>query len=113
MFDANIAGDKKNGTLTLRGDLGVNNMERIKDALLEVISRFKKITVKIEDLEHVDFTCFQLFCAAHKSCAAQKKSLEVTAPADGSFYEILEYAGFAYTENNRYQARGFVLKEAV
>jgi anti-anti-sigma factor len=111
MFDTNIAGDKKNGTLTLTGDLTVNNIDRIRDALLETISRFKKITVKIEALEHIDFACFQLFCAAHKSAANQKKSMVVVPPPESPFLKMLEYSGFAHITDQGYQARGFTIEE--
>jgi anti-anti-sigma factor len=80
MFDASITGDKKKGTLTLKGELTLSNIHRVKEALLDVFSRFKKINIRIENLEHIDFSCFQLFCAAYKSAVKQGKSMVITPP---------------------------------
>ena len=97
MFDASITGKKKKGTLTLKGELTLSNIQRVKEALLAVFSRFKEINIIIENIEHIDLSCIQLFCAAHKSAVKQGKSMVITPPRGepAKFTEALEYSGFA------------------
>lgn len=111
MFDSKITGNKNTGTLTLKGDLTIRHIDGIKKALLDVISRSKNIIVKIDALEKIDFSCFQVLCAAHKSAEKQKKSMAVTPPPNGTFLEDMECAGLARrNEDNRYETRGFIVK---
>lgn len=111
MFDAKISGEKNNGTVTLKGDLTIKNIEQIKETLRSALSRFKKITVKIDTLEKIDFSCFQVFCAAHKSAEKQKKSITIFPAPGDAFVKSLEIAGLAVkNENNEYISRGFSLQ---
>lgn len=113
MFDSKITGNKNTGTLTLKGDLTIQNIDAVKKALLDAVSRSKKIIVRIETLENIDFSFFQVLCAAHKSVEKQKKSLVVTpppAPHKETFLEKMEYAGFARrNEENLFETRGFTV----
>ncbi len=116
MFDAVVTGKKDTGLLTLRGDLTMQNSEKVKEALLDAVSRFKKIIVHMEKIEKIDFSCFQLFCAAHKTTVNQEKSMVIVPPAGKSpdFFKLLEYAGF-YSHpgagEERGATRGFIIRE--
>jgi anti-anti-sigma factor len=119
MFDAAVtqtggAGDT--GTLTLSGDLTLSHAGQIKDALLEVVSRFKTIIVRVEELENIDFSCLQLFCSAYRTAGAQRKSLVVVPPVNETarFILALEHAGLspkAGASEDEIQTRGFPVKE--
>jgi anti-anti-sigma regulatory factor len=123
MFNSTIVGKKNKGTLTLMGNLTLENSSLIKDALLEAISRFKEILVRIEELEQIDFCCFQLFCAAHNSAVKKKKAIVLIPPVEDSakFLKLLSYSGLvpqgshaASTVSNGSATgptRGFVLRE--
>ncbi|MCP5102623.1 MAG: STAS domain-containing protein [bacterium] len=113
MFDSKITGNNDTGTLTLNGDLTIQNSDQLKDALQDAVSRFSEIIVCIESVENVDFSCFQLLCAAHKSAAKQEKSLAVVPPPGDEFMKLLEYSGLArYNEDIGYETRGFTVKMA-
>ena len=114
MFDASITGKKKKGALTLKGELTLSNIHRVKEALLDVLSRFKEIDIIIENIEQIDFSCIQLFCAAHKSAVKQGKSLVVTPPPGepAKFTEALEYSGFAQIiggPGDQLDLKGFII----
>lgn len=114
MFDSKITGNKNTGTLTLKGDLTIQHIDNIKKALLDIISRSKKIVVRIDVLEKIDFSCFQALCAAHKSAEKQKKTMVVTPPPGDVFLQNMEYAGFARRiEDNTYETRGFIVNTMV
>jgi len=116
MFDTVMTGKDDYGILTLAGELSIMNVERIREALLNVISRYDNITVRLDNVEKLDFPCIQLFCAAHKSARKQGKSLIVMPSEDDApnIMKRLVYSGFAQPNEKKrgaYDTRGFVIKE--
>ena len=114
MFDAVVSGINETGTLMLTGQLTIENIEQVREALLDAISQYKDICVKIDNLEQIDFSFIQLFCAAHKSAEHQGKTLLLIPPKNsGNFYESLRYAGFIphAGEEVTDSVRGFTIRE--
>jgi anti-anti-sigma regulatory factor len=120
MFNSTVTGKKNAGTLILKGNLTLENSPRIKEALMDVISRFKETVVRIEEMDQIDFSCFQLFCAAHKSAVEKKKAIVLIPPIDKSahFLQLLAYSGFvphfsdgSDSDHVEQDTRGFIVRE--
>lgn len=119
MFEAAVSetgGADKSGVLTLMGDLNLENSDRVKTALLDAVSRFETIEVRVKELGKLDFSCLQLFCSAAKTASAQGKSLVIVPPPHHMprFLLALEHAGLAPkagSTENEFNTRGFVVRE--
>lgn len=111
MFDTQLTGDKKTGALTLSGDLIIDHIDAVKEAFIQALDKYNDLTVHIKKLELIDFSCLQLFCAAHKSAVQQKKKLTFQIPSDDAFNKLLTQTGFLVGDGGAERgARGFILK---
>lgn len=70
-----LRADGDRGVLVLTGDVGVERAERLKEALLKAMERFKRIEIDLGGVEETDLSLLQLLCAAHRSGKA--KGIEV------------------------------------
>ncbi|MCP4215781.1 MAG: STAS domain-containing protein [bacterium] len=110
MFDSDISGDKEAGIVVLKGSLTLANAESVKRLLGEIINRSDNIIVKIEGLEEIDLSFFQVLIAAYKSAAKLGKVIQLLHPDDSPFTDALKYSGFAnYTRNMGDNILGFDL----
>lgn len=53
--------------LSFEGELNIDYIDAIKNALMEALSQKKRITLSFEDAEAVDISFFQILCSFHKS----------------------------------------------
>ncbi len=114
MFDAVINGTNGIGTLMLSGQLTIENIERVRDMILDAFSHYREICIKIDKLDQIDFSFIQLLCAAQKSAEHQGKTVVLIPPETNEmFYDSLIYSGFIphSGESPKDTVRGFTIRE--
>ncbi|MCP4148794.1 MAG: hypothetical protein GY757_13690 [bacterium] len=113
MLDTQVTGDKETGTVIFRGELTYNNIELIKEAYLDAISRFNTVITRIKELSQIDFSFIQLAFSAQKSAEKQGKTLVLVPPDSRKFRDAIEHSGFTpYIQKVRDVTGGIVFKGA-
>ncbi len=97
-IDVNIkpgrGNNKGKAKVAIKGDLVLDNLETLKEKLIDVISKYKHIDIHIEETEEVDLSFLQLLVAFHKSVAKKKITSTYTVEFPPSVKELLEHTGF-------------------
>ncbi|MBN1990796.1 MAG: STAS domain-containing protein [Bacteroidales bacterium] len=63
-------------TLMLQGDLSLDQIVSIKDFLLENLTKYKELSVKINNVEAIDLGLIQLIFSLKRTAAEQGKKVE-------------------------------------
>ncbi|MEO5356914.1 MAG: STAS domain-containing protein [Nitrospirae bacterium YQR-1] len=84
----------KAGELSLIGELTIQNITAVKDALLKAINNASAVNLNLEGVTDVDVAFLQLLRSAQKSCEIRKKPLTLQN-VPGLFHEKAEESGFA------------------
>ncbi|MCP5052546.1 MAG: chemotaxis protein CheA [bacterium] len=109
-------GDKKkkdvDWDLVLQGDLTFKNISNVRKKLVKALtSRKKKIIVKFDALEDIDFFGIQLFCAAHKTALVKNKSLIFYPPSNNNLLvKGVRQAGFPFTTDMEQEGAAIIIK---
>jgi len=88
-------GGVKSATISLSGNLSLDEVENIKQILLENLDKFQKFHLKIEDVENIDLGIIQLLYSFKWTVEKKSKSVtfEFSLPEDHQ--QLLEHAGFS------------------
>lgn len=65
----------KKGVLACKGELTINQANALKKALTRALKKVQHLVLDLKNVEGLDVSCLQLFCAAHKTAAQSKKKL--------------------------------------
>ncbi|MBF0466900.1 MAG: STAS domain-containing protein [Nitrospirae bacterium] len=85
----------KSGELALEGDLTLQNIKDVKDALLNAINKASAVTLNLSRVADVDFSFLQLLRAAQKSCEIREKTLTLEN-VPKRYQELADESGFAH-----------------
>ena len=81
------------GTLSLSGDLMIEDASELKDALARALADVTTLEVDMAGVESADVACLQVFCSAHRTALRQGGTLLFRNVGQG-FIGILETSGF-------------------
>lgn len=81
-------------TVTLSGELTIYRSAEIKSLLMAALAENDAVRVVLQDVSDMDFMVLQLICSAHRSAAAEKKSLILEHGKIAVFHETVSRAGF-------------------
>lgn len=81
--------------LKLSGDLAIQNADRFKLLLEEILDATDSLVINIESVTEIDLSCLQLFCAAHRTSARLSKALEIEQCYPAVIKETLNKTGYA------------------
>lgn len=84
----------KNGTLTLQGEVTIQNVEDLKNALVDAINSAKQVTVDVSSTTAVDVAGVQLLCAGHRFSTSCGKKMSLWLGVNKRFADFLEEVGF-------------------
>lgn len=88
--------DLQNGkTITLDGELCIQNADEFRTLLMESIGVADTITMNVASVTEIDLSCLQLLCAAHRTAIRQNKSLALDRQWPESCALMIEKAGYA------------------
>lgn len=82
------------GVLTIEGSINIQNAEELKSNLIRAFQAGDKISVNVERLEDIDISCLELFCSAHLTSVALKKTISFCSRIPGTFRKKLTDTGF-------------------
>ena len=84
----------KNGTLILEGEVTIQNVEDLKNALVDAINSAKQVTVDVSSTTAVDVAGVQLLCAGHRFSTSCGKKMDLCIGDNKRFADFLEEVGF-------------------
>ncbi|MCX5828972.1 MAG: STAS domain-containing protein [Deltaproteobacteria bacterium] len=92
MFE--ITGGEDRATLTVSGEVTMQNALAFRDALKEWIEKGDTLDLNLGGVAEADLTCLQLICSAHRSLMNTKKTLTVMGELPESISKAAQEAGF-------------------
>ncbi len=87
--------DKQSIDITLAGALTVHRAGEMKKALLQSILDADDVSVRFDQVQEADLSCFQMLCSAHRSAVRFNKRLHFSGELPRLFIEAAEAAGFS------------------
>ena len=84
----------KNGTLILQGEVTIQNVEDLKNALVEAINSAKQVTVDVSSTTAVDVAGVQMLCAGDRFSTSCGKKMYLWLGDNKRFADFLEEVGF-------------------
>ena len=87
-------GPDENGTLTLKGELTIQNVSALKETLLYSLAKAPGLQINLEGVEEADLACLQVLCSAHRTAVATGKSMAISGPLPGPFARVVEASGY-------------------
>jgi anti-anti-sigma regulatory factor len=85
---------KDRETIALAGDLKLPQAGTLKNSLLQALEGDKDLVVAIDQVNEVDVSCLQVFCAAHRTFLKSGRRLVFNGPLPPLFLKSMEEAGF-------------------
>ena len=82
------------GVLTVNGAMTLQQIDKMKAALMKLISGSEHVVVNLEDVTDIDMACLQLLCAAHRTSTALNKNFTITGNRPEIFKNMVNEAGF-------------------
>jgi hypothetical protein len=99
MKDENFQAHVKTGNdgieLVFSGQLTINYMQKIKDAISGKIDFSKDLSVHVNNPDNLDITFLQLLQSLKKTCAINRKNFSVEATLPHELESLIINAGFA------------------
>ncbi|MBF0620765.1 MAG: STAS domain-containing protein [Magnetococcales bacterium] len=96
MFNLSVDDSGKNGTLTLAGDLVIQNAHALRSSLDEALTKVEEtLTITFEEVSRADLSGLQLLCAAHKSFLNSDKKITLEGALPDALKEVIGTAGFS------------------
>ena len=84
----------KTARFSIRGELTLDSVNRLKTSLSDLLSGYRSIEVEFRDFSHIDLSGLQILCSAHKSAVKQGKSLILTGELPEAVKTLARDAGF-------------------
>jgi anti-anti-sigma factor len=85
--------DKKEGILSLSGELTLLQAAQLKAELLQALASSERVTIDIQALEGIDLACLQVLCAAHRSAVGRGRQLALSPPSCEAITTTADQAG--------------------
>jgi anti-anti-sigma regulatory factor len=85
---------ERGATLTVSGELTIQNASVFRDALREWVEKSDVLHLDLGGVTDADLTCLQLVCSAHRSMMNMKKNLNMASGLPGSIIKTAREAGF-------------------
>lgn len=81
-------------TLMLQGDLSLDQIVSIKDFLLENVTKYKELSVKVNNVEAIDLGTIQLIVSLRRLAAEQGKKVETEFKLSSEQALLFSRSGF-------------------
>lgn len=84
---------KKEGLLSLSGELTLLKAAHLKEELLQALAAPDGLTLDIQALSAIDLACMQLLCAAYRSAVDRGRPFQVIPPSCEAIATTVAQAG--------------------
>lgn len=83
------------GIFTMKGELTVGHMEKVREALLSAMKKVEHLKLDLSAVTDVDISGLQIICSAHRTSLKQNKLLSFHSAVPGGFRSAAQEGGFA------------------
>jgi len=94
MMDYTVQDGAEATNITFRGDLTIQSAGQVRRVLREALDSCQTIKISLKDIESIDLSCIQIFCAAHKTAFKADKRLTLDAALPEAAALAIEQSGF-------------------
>jgi anti-anti-sigma factor len=94
MMDYTVQDGAEATNITFRGDLTIQSAGQVRRVLREALDSCQTIKISLKNIESIDLSCIQIFCAAHKTAFKADKRLALEAALPETAVLAIEQAGF-------------------
>ncbi|HNS14720.1 MAG TPA: STAS domain-containing protein [Syntrophorhabdaceae bacterium] len=94
MMDYTVQDGAEATNITFRGDLTIQSAGQVRRVLREALDSCQTIKISLKDIESIDLSCIQIFCAARKTAFKADKRLTLDAALPEAAALAIEQAGF-------------------
>jgi anti-anti-sigma regulatory factor len=81
-------------TLTIGGELTVQNASALQGIFIRSLESSSSLTITLKDVTDLDLSFLQLLCSVHRTSTDLKKNLTLSGPCPEVFREAVKSAGF-------------------
>jgi len=82
-------------TVTLRGDLTIQNAITIKGEILNALNTSSVVLVDISNMNEGDLSLLQIICSAHRTADSMKKKLSVIGGDQKTYQQLIRQSGYS------------------
>ncbi len=94
MIDFKAEESDNNTTLTIRGELTVQNAAALQGMLIRSLESSLNLTINLKDVTEMDLSFLQLLCSVHRTSTDLKKNLTLSRHCPEVFRDVVKSAGF-------------------
>ncbi len=94
MFDFSIKEEEMIKTLTINGDLTIQNASALQGILLSSIQDTEALVLNIENITGADLSCLQMFYSAYATADKSDKCFRLSGNCPEVFKEAARDAGY-------------------
>ena len=94
MIDIKAEESDKNTTLTIGGELTVQNASALQGIFIRSLESSSNLTINLEGVTDIDLSFLQLLCSAHRTSTDLKKNLTLSGACSEVFRDVVRSAGF-------------------
>ena len=88
---------KKQGIITIDGDLSLQYAKELKELFHQAINETNTIRIDLEKVSYIDLSFFQLLYAAQQKCKALKKDIYFNESSLDFIKTSVNEAGFSHS----------------
>ncbi len=82
------------GLLTLEGEIGIEQAEELKSALVSALGSVDRLMVDVERVTAAGLPCLELLCSAHKTALSMNKELQLSDNLPEEFLRAVRDSGY-------------------
>jgi len=86
--------DNQECIITITGDIGISNIEKIKLSLMEMINKYKSVVIRVKDVLFIDLSFLQFIISLDKSQQFLNKVIKTEIELNREFEELIISSGF-------------------
>ncbi len=88
MFDCKVEESDDKKTLTINGELKIQDAAELQKVLIESLENTEHLDLNLENVTGIDMSCLQLLCSAHRTMSSLDKRFTLSS----SYSEIVREA---------------------
>lgn len=94
MIDFKAEESGNNTTLTVSGELTVQNASALQGMFIRSLESSSNLTIDLKEVTDLDLSFLQLLCSVHRTSTSLKKNLTLSGPCPEIFRDAVKSAGF-------------------
>lgn len=95
MIDIEVKNSGGRVVVKISGNLNILHALRLRDAMMKTLGACNSVELHVNEMEGIDLSSLQIFCAAHKMALDMKKDLIVASAIPDVIRQIVIGSGYA------------------